>query len=321
MLDFLAGADARHRALSAAGTRRIAPRHGRRRGLGRPARRPAARRRCAALARRCSAPASAARSMADAGLRGLVAARQAGGARLRRGAAPLPRDLRASATRSPSACCAERPRAVHRRRRAGLQPRPGGAAARRARHARPCTSSARRSGPGAASRVEKMAAQLSTTCCACSRSSPTLLHAARRRGHLRRPSAGRRDPARAAARRGARRAGPGATTTRWWRCCRAAGAPRSQHIAPAVPAGRGAAARASGPALRFVLPVAPGLRALLEPLLARARRTACRSQLLDGRSHDGAGRLRRDARSPAARPRSRPRCSSGRWSSPTACTR
>ncbi len=95
-------------------------RDGRRRSLGRPARRPAARRPARALAapggRRHRRPADG-----GARLRRLVAARQAGGARLCRGAAPLPRDLR-HPRQLPTP--ARRPaRRLHRRRCARLQPR------------------------------------------------------------------------------------------------------------------------------------------------------------------------------------------------------
>ena len=61
---------------------------------------------------------------ARAGLRRLVAARQAGGARLRRGAAPLPRD-RGHATRAGRAAAGRAAERVRRHRRAGLQPRTG----------------------------------------------------------------------------------------------------------------------------------------------------------------------------------------------------
>jgi carbonic anhydrase/acetyltransferase-like protein (isoleucine patch superfamily) len=72
--------------------RRMNLAHGRGRGLGRPARRPAARRPAPALAGALQAAGIGGPKMARAGLRRLVAAREAGGARLRRGAAPLPRD-------------------------------------------------------------------------------------------------------------------------------------------------------------------------------------------------------------------------------------
>ena len=57
----------------------------------------------------CSAAGIGGPQMAGAGLRGLVAARQAGGARLRRSAAPLPRDRRHPQPAAPSGCCASRP--------------------------------------------------------------------------------------------------------------------------------------------------------------------------------------------------------------------
>ena len=103
-------------------------------------------------------------------------------------------------------------------------------------------------------------AQPSTMCCACSRSSRRCYASARHRGDLRRPSAGRRDPA------ASRRAPPAAPRSGW----------RDDDTVVAVLPGsralrdRSTSRRAScrpprcctgaRPALRFVLPVAPGLR-------------------------------------------------------------
>jgi lipid-A-disaccharide synthase len=78
---------ARHRAL----TMDPRVRAGRGRSVRRPAGRPCCWAACEAAGPTCSRPASAARAW-RAWLPGLVAARQAGRARLRRGAAPLPRD-------------------------------------------------------------------------------------------------------------------------------------------------------------------------------------------------------------------------------------
>jgi lipid-A-disaccharide synthase len=57
-----------------------------------------------------------------------------------------------------------------------------------------------------------------------------------------------------------------------------------EHIAPLFLAACASMARAR-PALRFVLPVVPGLRALIEPLLSRYA-ARLRIEVLDGRSHE-----------------------------------
>ena len=75
--------------------------------------------------------------------------------------------------------------------------------------------------------------------------------------------------------------GLGRRATWWSRCCPAAGAREIQLHRAGVPAGRAIAAR-QRPELRFVLPVAPGLRALVEPLVAQCARRAPIA-LLDGR--------------------------------------
>jgi len=57
-----------------------------------------------------------------------------------------------------------------------------------------------------------------------------------------------------------------------------------EYIAPTLLAGAAELQRRR-PALRFVLPVAPGLRGLIEPMVA-AHADAARVELLDGRSHE-----------------------------------
>ena len=227
-----------------------------------------------------------------AGLRRLVAAREAGGARLRRGAAPLPRDRRHPRRSWPSACWQQPPDALHRRRRARLQPRPGGAAASAAGIKTVhfvCPSIWAWRGE----RVREDRAQLSTTCCACSRSSRRCCAqhgvAATYVGH---PLADA-IPLRAAARR--RRAALGLARRRR----RRRAAARQPALARSSTSRRASCRprrcmHAQRPDLRFVLPVAPGLRALVEPLVAQARAgvpiAAARRPLARG-----ARGLRRDA--------------------------
>jgi lipid-A-disaccharide synthase len=101
-------------------------------------------------------------------------------------------------------------------------------------------------------------------------------------GHLRRPSAGRRDPAGAAARPPRAGAGPGRRRDRWWPAARQPGS-RSVHRA-AFPAGRGAACSAAA-GLRFVLPVAPACGRWSSRWCAHAPGPAgCRSA--HGQSHE-----------------------------------
>ncbi len=70
----------------------------------------------------------------------------------------------------------------------------------------------------------------------------------------------------------------------WWHSCRAAGVRRSQYIAPLFLQAAQRLHR-QRPELRFLLPVAPGLRGLLEPMLSR-HAPATPIVLLDGRSHE-----------------------------------
>ena len=284
MLAFLGRRHARHRALTARRCRRRAAlRDGGRRGLRRPARRRCCSAACAragpALRRRRHRRAADGR----AGLRGLVAARQAGGARLRRGAAPLPRAASASATSSPSGCWRERPdvfigvdapdfnldlearlKAARHQDGALRQPVDLGLARQAHREDR---------------------ARRSTTCCACSRSSRRCYAkhgiAATYVGHPLADAIPLEVP-RAASARGA---GPG-RRRRGRRA--AAGQPALRdpvHRAAPVRAPRRADARAApGPALR-----AAGGAGAAPP--GRAAAHACTPsdvpiELLDGRSHE-----------------------------------
>jgi lipid-A-disaccharide synthase len=73
------------------------------------------------------------------------------------------------------------------------------------------------------------------------------------------------------------------------------------------------------PDLHFVLPLAPGLRALVEPLLA-LHAPGLPITLTDGGSHTALAACDVTS-SPVARPRWKRHCSAGRWSSATRCIR
>ncbi len=262
----------------------IAPRpgDGGGRGLGRPAGRrccwAALRAALAGLARRRHRRAED----GGAGLRGLVAAAQAGGARLCRCAAPLSASCPASAAQLADAAAAAAARGLHRRRRARLQPRPGGAAAAR-RHQARSTSSARRSGPGAAG-ASSASRAASTMCCACSRSSPSCCSAPASRpptSAIRWPTSIPLQVPRAEARQ---RLGLGEhePVVALLPGSRAA---RSAYIAPAfLQAAACCCGSAARPALRAAGGAGPARRCWSR--CSRCMRRACRSQLLDGRSHD-----------------------------------
>ena len=218
--------------------------------------------------------------------------REAGGARLCRGAAPLPRDRRASARQLGDRLLRERPDAVHRRRCARLQSRPRGAPAR----------------PAASDRALRQPVDLGlAAAAACTRSArgrpravPVSVRAcaATRRTASRRPTSAIRWPMRSRWRCRApqRRAALGlAERRRGGRAAaRAADAPRSNTSRRACSRAAVLMQRAR-PGLRFVLPVVPGLRALIEPLLARAPRAGAPIALRRRPLPRGAGGLRRGA--------------------------
>ena len=178
---------------------------------------------------------------------------------------------------------------------------------------RPCTSSARRSGPGAAGASRRSQRAVSHML----RDLPVRagdLPQGRHRGDLRRPSAGRRDSAASPTWR--RRAPRSACreTRRSSRCCRAAAGRRSSTMrAPFVGAARAAAAARPGAALRRADGRRAPARVFYGAGCAKARPAAtCRS------SCSTAGRTTRSRPptpcwSAAARRRWRRRCSSGRW--------
>ena len=255
--------------------------------------------------------------MAEHGLRGLVAARQAGGARLRRGAAPLPRDRRHPQPAG-RAAAARQARRLHRRRRARLQPRPRGASCKRAgvktiHFVSPSIWAWR------GKRIEKISRAADLVLCIFPFEPEIYAKHGINAVYVGHPLA-ERDPARAAARRGARRA---RHRRRRDAGRAAAGQPRARRSSTSRRACFGAAARDAARAARRCassLPVVAGLRDA-----DRAAAHAARARRADRRCSTAA-RTRRSPpatspSSPAARRRSRRRCSSGRWSSPTRCTR
>ena len=253
---------------------RPAHRDGGRRGLGRPARRPAARRRCSRAGRRCRPSASAARRWPRRASRPGGRTTSWRCAATSRCCATTARSS-ASATQLAERLLRERPDALHRRRRARLQPRPRGTP-EGAGHQAPCTSSARRSGPGAASASRRSRAAVDHVLCLFP-FEPALLRQARR---ARRPTSATRWPTRSRSRcrvpRAARALGLGGAT-RWSRCCRAAGAPRSQYIAPRSAGAPPSCMQRARPSLRFVLPVVPGLRHAARAAAPRSTPATCRS--------------------------------------------
>ena len=144
-------------------------RAGRRRSVGRPARRRTDRRAARAFPRRAASPASAAPRMRAAGFDAWHDADELAVHGPVRGAAHLPRLLRAAARRCASACCACEARRLHRHRRARLQPRPRTRLKQRGirtvHFVSPSIWAWRES------RAAKIGAQRRPACCACSRSS------------------------------------------------------------------------------------------------------------------------------------------------------
>ena len=221
---------------------------------------------------------------------------------------PLPRDRRASASQLAERLLADQPDALHRRRCARLQPRPRDAAEGRAA-SRPCTSSARRSGPGAASASTRSAEAVDQVLCIFP-FEPAIYAkhgiAATYVGH---PLADA-IPLERAARGEPRARSAWRTTTPSSRCCPAAGARRSSTSRRACSAPRADAARAAGAALRAAGragPAAPG-RAAARASTRPTRRSSCSTAARTRRWPPATWRW-----SPAAPPRSRRRCSSGRW--------
>ena len=197
----------------------------------------------------------------------------------------------ASATQLRERLLRRRARCLHRRRCARLQPRPGGSA-EGARASRRCTSSARRSGPGAASASRRSRAP-PTMCCASFRSSPSCCAehgiAATYVGH---PLA---DviPMTCRARPRARALGLGADDDRGRAPAGQPALARSSTSRRACSAPR-AELHAARPGLRFVLPVVPGLRHADRAAASRSTRPTCRSSCSTAVAR-GARRLRRDA--------------------------
>ena len=228
--------------------------------------------------------------MAEQRLRGLVAARQARGARLRRGARPLPRDRRHP---QPADRAADegQARRLHRRRRARLQPRPRGQAARRRREdgalRQPLDLGlARQAGREDQEGRRPGALHLPVR-------ARDLRQARGRRG-LRRPPDRQRDPDGAAAGRGAGRARGRRRRDPDRACCPGSRRSEIQYIAPRLFGAAREIAKAR-PGIRFVVPVvtgtAPRDRAVAPPVRAgRGDRAARRPR------PRGARRLRRGAR-------------------------
>ena len=254
-----------------------------------------------ALARRCSAPASAGRGWRRRASRPGGRTTSWRCAAMSRCCATTARllGIRSQLGRAAAARAARR---LHRRRRARLQPRPRDAAASAAASRR-CTSSARRSGPGAASASTQIAPRGRPRAVPVPVRAGDLLQAhgiaATYVGH---PLADA-IPLERAARCRARRAGLWTTARRWSRCCRAAGARRSSTSRRAVrQPRRAAAASAAGAALRAAGGrraaradrAAAGAHARRRLPIAAARRPLARGA---GGLRRGAGRQRhRDAR-------------------------
>ena len=212
--------------------------------------------------------------------------------------------IRRALARAPAAATA---RSVHRRRRARLQSRAWRSACAMPGCAR-CSSSARRSGPGVPGACRPSRAR-STMCCACFRSSPRSCSVPASRppsSAIRWPMRFRCEPPRAASRA-------------------ALGLADGDVVVAVLPGSRRSEIQANGPAflqaadrmhaqrpdLRFVLPVAPGLRSLVEPLVAQWARRAPIA-LLDGQSHEALAAC--DVTLIASGTATwRRRCSSGRW--------
>ena len=212
---------------------------------------------CARAGRRCVADGIGGPQMVAQRLRRLVAARQAGGARLRRGAAPLPRDRSASATqlgRAPARATGPTPSSASTRPTSTSTSRRGCKARGIKTVHFVCPSIWAWRGK----RIEKIArgrrpraVHLPVRARAATRSTAS---PATYVGH---PLANAipLEPPRAAARAAL---GIGADDDASSRCCRAAGARRSSYIAPRLFGAAAADAAARGPACASSLPVVAG---------------------------------------------------------------
>ena len=152
------------------------------------------------------------------------------------------------------------------------------------RASRPCTSSARRSGPGAASGSKSIERATDHVLCVFP-FEPELLRAS---AASPRPTSAIRWPTPFRSRCRAPRRAPrwaSARTSRSSRCCRAAAARRSSTSRRACSRRRRRCSR-RGPALRFVCRSSPGMRARRRAAVARSTRRCARSTLLDGRAHE-----------------------------------
>ena len=221
--------------------------------------------------------ASAARRWPQRGFEAWWPQREAGGARLCRGAAPLPRDRRHPRAARRHGCWQERPDVF-----IGVDAPDFNldleAAPARPRASRRCTSSARRSGPGAPTASRRSARAADHVLCIFP-FEPALLArhgiAATYVGH---PLANviPMEPDRAAARR---RSACDADDAGGGDAARQPRAPRSQYLAPRVLSGRGPLMQRERPALRFVVPVVPGAarddRALAAQRAGMARPSRC----------------------------------------------
>ena len=218
--------------------------------------------------------------MARRGFQAWWPQREAGGARLCRGAAALPRDRRHPQPAAGERLLQRAAAGVHRRRRARLQPRPRGRA-EGARHPDGAfrlpvdlglARRARREDPA---QRRPRAVHLSLRARAAG--------AARHRGDLRRPSAGQRDSDGAGPGGGARARWACRRTARCWPSCRAAGRRRST----TWPAGSSRPPRwcsRARPGIQLVVPALPARRAAIEEA-ARAAGLASGVQIVAGQSH------------------------------------